>query len=165
MMMYNKIENINNVGGLLKVWLRSLPNPLLSTTQPIIEAMKSSDDASKLEQLKALISALPRLNYLILFQIVRLLSVGSFFLPPPLSLPPSSFLLFPLPFLFPFPFLFLFPSYAFFPPLSPSPSLLPICTFFTPPFFLGPPFLLPLPLPLAPFFSSNISLDFLRDGK
>src|SRR3990167_10290215 len=109
MMMYNKIENINNVGGLLKVCLRSLPNPLLSTTQPIIEAMKSSDDASKLEQLKALISALPRLNYLILFQIVRLLSVGSFFLPPPLSLrpppispPPSSSSPFPHPLPFPF---------------------------------------------------------------
>lgn len=61
----NFFHDVNSVAGLLKQFLRDLPDPLLTSEHyaGFIEAAKSDDDTVRRDSLHAIINALPDPNY------------------------------------------------------------------------------------------------------
>lgn len=69
------MDNVNNSCGLLKMWLRLLPTPLLVDLPPLVEIMNEMDDDLKLENMKKHLHTLPSPHFAVLEQIIRLMFI------------------------------------------------------------------------------------------
>lgn len=79
---FSKNENANNVAGLFKLWLRSLPQPLLSNHSEWLSVADAKDEQEQLTALQAALDGLPASNRVLLSSLCRVLYTGV--LPPSL---------------------------------------------------------------------------------
>lgn len=72
------MENVNNVCGLLKLWLRMLPEPILGDTDTITNIMNSKTDKI-LSTMSQYLKSLPSVNFNIIYQVIRTLYISKYF--------------------------------------------------------------------------------------
>ena len=77
---FMKFEDVNNVTSLLKLWLRSLPTPILSNSVELLKAVTIDDEKKRMDQLRELIHQIPHPSFCVCACIIRLCDLSLLFL-------------------------------------------------------------------------------------